>query len=149
MKSKQKRTLYVFDFDNTLVNTADVIRSNGYNYDFDKLDFYDKATLFLESKIKKGFPIVVLSCRNAKWKGQVLSLLKMKFNRDIDVFLVKFHWMKWVFLQRWSLSYNKVILIDDMMKSEETGIPKDLFFPPNFNSRITIRRGFRVIKWRE
>jgi hypothetical protein len=148
VRYRRLNTLYVIDFDNTLVNTAEVIKNDGYLYDFEKLDFYEGASCRIRKLLELGSHIVILSKRKGIWKNRISDRVFKKFGVRIDVILVPYHPMKWIWVQRWSVEYRQILFIDDMMKAEETGRPRNLFFPPCFNSRIKVRRGERVFKWR-
>lgn len=140
--------LYVFDFDNTLVNTAVVIKEDGYDYDFDRLQFYRKMLSILIARRKRNCDVLILSCRSKIWKEKMKSLLQNYFESDLQIILVTRHFVKWVYLHFLSLRYKKIIVVDDMMRREESGTPTMLFYPRSSVRKIKYVVGDRVIKIR-
>jgi hypothetical protein len=148
LAQRRRRALYVLDFDNTLVNTAAVINVNGYSYSFDQLNYYSAASAKFKKILDRGSPTCILSSRHKKHKQEIAESVRREFGKEIPVFLVPRHFLKWFWVHWWSVRYHYVLVIDDMMKGEETGEPTDLLFPGCLSSRIKVRRGHRVVRWR-
>jgi hypothetical protein len=127
MSIKSGKRLYLFDFDNTLVNTAEIIRKHGYEYKFEYLRFYPRMLAYYRERQRRGHVCIVLTKRSHKSKGDIQAMFSRHGLRCIVV-TVKAHWLKAFFViiacTRW-----KVVLLDDMYCGEEWNTKKKLFFP--------------------
>lgn len=147
MKKSRSTCLYVFDFDNTLVNTAAVIKNCGYKYDFSQLRLYEKMHKIMLNRVGRGHDVKVLSARSSKWRLCIENLLSQSIERVPEISLVKRHYYKWFVLHRLALVYDRIVVIDDMFRGEENDTPIRLFYP-NFGSNkikyITHERVFKI-----
>tara|TARA_Y100001958_G_C21235203_1_gene561471 strand:+ start:1854 stop:2318 length:465 start_codon:yes stop_codon:yes gene_type:complete len=130
MSSKKyyKKRLYLFDFDNTLANTAEIIKEQGYGYQFSELRFYKKMLNIISCRISRGNNVMILSCRNKKFKQKILSSINEKIDYKLAVHLVPYHFLKFFYILRFRLM-SKLTIVDDMYRNEENDDPKKLFFP--------------------
>jgi hypothetical protein len=122
--------IYIFDFDNTIAATANLISERStYNYDISDLVVYDRMRSYILSRQQRGKMCLVLSARP---RSDRTAIIKRLAHADIHipVEVVSSHWLKAVSLA-FSSSFKSIdiTLIDDMMRGEETGKPKKLFFP--------------------
>lgn len=127
LKKYSEKRLYVFDFDNTIANTAEIIKSRGYSYQFSELRFYRKMLEIVSCRIARGNNVVILSCRNKKFKEMIINSIYEKIDHKLEVHLVPYHFLKLFHILKFRL-ISKVTIIDDMMKNEENDHPKKLFF---------------------
>ena len=128
LKKYFKKRLYLFDFDNTIANTAEIIKEKGYGYQFSELRFYKKMLDIISCRISRGNNVIILSCRNKKFKKKILNSIDDKLDHKLAVHLVPFHFLKLFYILRFRL-ISKLTIVDDMMKNEENNDPKKLFFP--------------------
>lgn len=128
LKKYFKKRLYLFDFDNTIANTAEIIKEKGYGYQFSELRFYKKMLDIISCRISRGNNVIILSCRNKKFKKKILNSIDDKLDHKLAVHLVPFHFLKLFYILRFRL-ISKLTIVDDMMKNEENDDPKKLFFP--------------------
>jgi hypothetical protein len=124
------KRVYIFDFDNTLANTARLIAERqSYDYLVEELSLYESMRTFLLTRQQRGNPCVVLSARPRSDRTALIERLA----RDgiyVPVEVVSSHWLKAVSLAFGCIFKSTMItLIDDMMCGEETGKPDQLFFP--------------------
>ncbi len=127
-KKYSEKRFYLFDFDNTIVNTAETIKSSGYGYNFSELRIYKRMLDIISCRIKRGNKVMVLSCRNEKFKQEISNLIYEKLDRKLEVNLVPYHFLKLFYILKFRLM-SKLTIVDDMMKNEENNDPKKLFFP--------------------
>ena len=143
--------LYVFDFDNTLVRTAEKINSeNSYVYDIDELEYYENMVNSIKLRIARKNLCIVLSARNPRQKDELSThLLNKRIN--VPVFVVRHHWIKAITLiipAVMNLS-KRIIVVDDMLYAEETGGAKSLFFPRKMLPKnVHLITGKKVLKLR-
>jgi phosphoglycolate phosphatase-like HAD superfamily hydrolase len=142
-----KNKLVIFDFDNTLVNTGDVIRKYGYDYSFESLSIYEGMLSILRSEMD-GAECMILSARKRKWAGKIRKVISNFLDQSIEVKTVPRHWLKWFYLLHASMKFKEILLYDDMMYDEESGVPKKLFFPVFLPSNVQIIRGEDIIALR-
>jgi len=122
------KRIAIFDFDNTLVNTAEVIRIYGYSYEFSRLRFYEGMRNLLEQRREAGFDIMVLSARRSSSFVLVQNLLFDRFGK-INLKLVDKHWQKFFVIWKLSRQYDHLVFYDDMFRGEECEKRVKLFYP--------------------
>jgi len=122
--------VYIFDFDNTLAGTAKIIaEKKSYKYDIQELPLYEPMLNYLMRRKERGHHCLVLSAR-PKSDRELIKIRLLQVNIDIPVEVVSMHWYKAVCLTAACLfKKSHVIIIDDMMRGEETGRPSKLYFP--------------------
>ena len=128
------KRIAIFDFDNTLVNTAEVIKLHGYSYDFNCLKFYGGMSRLLEKRREAGFDIMLLSARRSSSFALVQSLLLDRFG-SINLKLVDRHWQKFFVIRNLSRQYDHLVFYDDMFRGEEFGERVKLWYPFFFHLR--------------
>lgn len=122
--------VYIFDFDNTLAGTAKLIaEKKSYRYDVEDLDLYESMLNYLIKRKKRGHHCLVLSARPQSDRELIKKRL-LQANINVPVEVVSMHWYKAVCLTVACIfKKSHVIMIDDMMRGEETGYPRRLYFP--------------------
>lgn len=143
-----KKKLYVIDFDNTLVNTAETIRNFGSQYNLVQLEPYYKMVDLVRRRLRRGNSVLVLSARHPRYKSYLQEFISELLGRDIEIILVRIHMLKWFYVNRWATQYHSVVVIDDMLRKEETGSPKKLFYPTLGMKNITYIAHDKVINLR-
>lgn len=121
--------LYIFDFDNTIVNTAELIKTDGYKYDFNNLKIYKNSHLFIKNRIKRGHMVMILSKRKRIFEKKIQKFIKSRLKINIEVKTVPAHFLKHLIINIYALKYRDVIVLDDMYKNEENNNPIKLYFP--------------------
>lgn len=122
--------IYIFDFDNTLAATAKLIaEKKSYKYDVQELQLYESMLNYLIKRKERGHHCLVLSAR-PKFDRELIKKRLLQVNIDIPVEVVGMHWYKAVCLSVACLfKKSHITIIDDMMRGEETGYPRKLYFP--------------------
>ena len=134
-----KEKIYIFDFDNTLVNTAHLIYLKGYNYDFHDLCFYPKISNILISRVLRSRRCIILSKRNKRYIPLIARHLKNHHPSlaNLQIITVSKHFLKILFIWIYSIKY-RVVFLDDMFKNEENGKPLKLKFPHSLIPKSTL-----------
>ena len=140
--------LYIFDFDNTIVNTAELIKTDGYKYDFYNLKIYKNTNSFIKNRIKRGHRVMILSKRKRIFKEKIQRFIKTRLKVNIEVKTVPAHFLKYLVINIYALKYKNVIVLDDMYKNEENNNPKKLYYPKISFSNIKYLIHDKIIKIR-
>ncbi len=143
-----KKKLYVVDFDNTLVNTAETIRKWGPNYNLADLKPYYKMVNYIRRRQKRGHTVLIISARHPSHRPFLQGIISELFGDDLKIVLVRLHALKWIYVNRWALGYQSVVVVDDMFRKEETGYPKRLFYPAFGMRNVTYITHETVIRLR-
>lgn len=143
-----KKRAYIFDFDNTIANTAQLIASNGYDYRFSDLMFYKKMATYVRNRKTRGDTIIILSARKKIWKNDLECMIKSKFGFSVNVKFVRVHFFKWIHVHFLCMTHKNVVVVDDMLRQEESGVPKPLYYPRHSLSKVKYVVGSTVIKIR-
>lgn len=136
--------LLLVDFDNTLANTADVIRVQGYQYEFEHLKPYKGSVSYVKRFVDSGGEAFIISKRPEKHRPMLQNFVNRNEIPVGRIILVRWHVMKWFYSEWFCRAYERVVIVDDMLVGEETGVEKELFFPPLISRKGIVIRGEAV-----
>ena len=120
IKSKNK-TLYIFDLDNTLINTYPLLNKMSLSKVFNNAELHTgMVNLFLNLKSNNN-DLIILTSRNYKYYFNTSKFIKKKFSNSSPFYLVSHPVKKIIFIKYAVSKFVNVNYYDDLSYNHEYG----------------------------